>query len=78
MVDEAEGRRRAVIGRGSEKAEKPVSGCGRRVRNWLSLADRREWEVVKTRERMECKVAGEGEAWPADLVRCNAITRSFR
>ena len=50
MVDEAEGRRRAVIGRGSEKAEKPVSGCGRRVRNWLSLADRREWEVVKTRE----------------------------
>lgn len=26
---------------------------------------------------MECKVAGEGEAWPADLVRCNAITRPF-
>ena len=50
MVDEAEGRRRAVIGRGSEKAEKPVSGCGRRVRNWLGSAGRREWEVVKTGE----------------------------
>ena len=50
MVDEAEGRRCAVIGQESEKAEKPVSGCGRRVRNWLDSAGRRGWEVVKTGE----------------------------
>ena len=50
MVDEAEGRRREVIGRGSEKAEKPVSGCGRRVRDWLGSACWRGWEVVITGE----------------------------
>jgi hypothetical protein len=50
MVDEAEGRQCAVIGRGSEKAERPVSDCGRRVRNELGSACRRGWEVVKTGE----------------------------